>query len=108
MKACTLEKDFERRLKQRKPICIGVSYTRPDDNLNPVLKTFLKVALVKPDKPSEDGDNNDDEDCADMETSPKSKEEKSPQVLGMWQNGINHPLTVPEEGNNFVLFCLYF
>ena len=53
------------------------------------------MALVKAEKQAEEGDN-DDEDGMEMDTSPKSKEDKSPQVIGS-----NVPLTVPEEGSNF-------
>ena len=58
------------------------------------------MALVKAEKHAEEGDN-DDEDGMDMDTSPKSKEDKSPQVIGS-----NIPLTVPEEGSNGLDFLL--
>jgi len=44
---------FKKKLKPRRPICIGIKFTNNPEELDPVLKEYVKVSLFKSQSESE-------------------------------------------------------
>jgi len=108
-KVCTLEADFERKLKQRKPICIGITYpaTEGMEDLNPLMIVFKKVPLFKPEKSNDEGNNADEGDreveMDDVNGSPPASQVTVPAP----HVGSITALTVPEEGMPLLIRFLH-
>ena len=46
-KVVSFEVSHKKKLKPRKPICIGIKFTNNVDEVDPILKDFLKISLYK-------------------------------------------------------------
>jgi len=93
-KVDSFEVAFKKKLKPRKPICIGIKFTNNIDDADPLLKDFYKISLYKSHGDSEANENEDQDG-----TPKKTGIEASGEV----NNGSSVPLTVPEEAMPLLL-----